>query len=128
MAAHEFGHSLGLSHSDVKTALMAPFYRGYDPLFKLDPDDVQGIQALYGKKTNKTPTSNNAKTTTTTKPSMPSGENVELCGDPSIDTLFSSADGETYTFKGRICQFEVITPVPYVARNCGFKRPLPKHF
>lgn len=107
MAAHEFGHSLGLSHSDVKTALMAPFYRGYEPHFKLDPDDVQGIQALYGKKTNKAQTPNGDKTTTTAKPSMPSGENAELCRDPSIDTLFSSAEGETYAFKGRICQFEV---------------------
>ena len=51
-AAHEFGHSLGLSHSDDNGALMAPFYRGYEVKPKLNEDDVKAIQALYGKKTN----------------------------------------------------------------------------
>lgn len=44
VAAHEFGHSLGLSHSDIRSALMAPFYRGYDPSFNLDSDDIEAIQ------------------------------------------------------------------------------------
>ena len=51
-AAHELGHSLGLSHSNVKSSLMAPFYRGYEPKIRLDQDDIDGIRALYGEKEN----------------------------------------------------------------------------
>ena len=36
---HELGHSLGLSHSDKREAVMAPFYRGWDPHLKLSRDD-----------------------------------------------------------------------------------------
>ncbi|XP_043520262.1 matrix metalloproteinase-14-like isoform X4 [Frieseomelitta varia] len=100
VAAHEFGHSLGLSHSDVKAALMAPFYRGYQPYFRLDDDDIQGIQALYGKKTTSTSgvPSGPRYTTTTTAP--PSEEDSELCTDPKVDTMFNSAEGHMYAFKG----------------------------
>lgn len=90
---------------------MAPFYRGYDPLFSLDIDDIEGIQALYGKKTKKdTPSfgdddddqdgefdqsQNNGK-----KTPAPSAPDQSLCTDPKFDTIFNSAEGYTYVFKG----------------------------
>ncbi len=46
VAAHEFGHALGLQHSGVAGAIMQPFYGG--PRRFLGTDDIQGIQSLYG--------------------------------------------------------------------------------
>jgi hypothetical protein len=46
VALHEFGHALGLNHSDTTSAIMYPTYQGVDS--GLYSDDVSGIQSIYG--------------------------------------------------------------------------------
>lgn len=50
VACHEFGHMLGLDHSKVKTALMAPFY-AVGITKPQNSDDVPRIRGLYGAPT-----------------------------------------------------------------------------
>jgi len=101
-AAHEFGHSLGLSHSDNFKALMAPFYRGYQTQLELHEDDKRAIRLLYGEQPAKTPSP--PETSTTLRPSTDRGEvegsDVELCNNASIDSIVTLNDGATYAFKG----------------------------
>ena len=50
VAAHEFGHTLGLAHSDEKKALMHFLHKGYTGnVIKLHQDDIEGLQKMYGK-------------------------------------------------------------------------------
>lgn len=113
-AAHEFGHSLGLSHSDVRSALMAPFYRGWIPDLKLDQDDIDAIQALYGENVGE------EKPTPTAPPKEPESNdedideeydeydeddgsgvnNAPLCRNPNVDAIFPTRDGNYWVFKG----------------------------
>ena len=104
---HELGHSLGLSHSDVNSAVMAPFYRGWQPNFKLDDDDIQAIQALYGtKETKPTPPSSSTPDSVITFPSGGTATEFpgttgsdSLCSSSAFDVILRTADGASYVFR-----------------------------
>jgi len=100
---HELGHSLGLSHSDVRTAIMAPFYRGWNPFMKLDEDDKRAIQSLYGKKSNKPPP--RQRPISPALPSSPAGGSFQpvgtsICSNPNINAIVKTGNGNSYIFRG----------------------------
>ncbi|XP_014715508.1 collagenase 3 [Equus asinus] len=88
VAAHEFGHSLGLDHSKDPGALMFPIYTYTGKShFVLPDDDVQGIQYLYGPG-DEDPNPKHPKTPDKCDPSL------------SLDAI-TSLRGETMVFKDR---------------------------
>jgi len=48
-AAHEIGHLLGLAHSTSKDSVMHPDYKETMDRFQFNQDDIEAIQYLYGK-------------------------------------------------------------------------------
>ena len=111
-ASHELGHSLGLSHSDVKTSLMAPFYRGYEKNLELDADDISGIQILYGEKEKKTDRNEDDDRDSVTSSSLPTPvfstpkdvsdrvNTKDLCESRKLDAMVTVKNGDTYAFLG----------------------------
>ncbi|KAF3706751.1 Collagenase 3 [Channa argus] len=88
VAAHEFGHSMGLSHSDDPGALMYPVYSYRNPdTYVLPRDDVKGIQSLYGPNPDKDPLEPTAPTT------------PDICDSTMVLDDVSTLRGEMLFFK-----------------------------
>jgi hypothetical protein len=85
IGVHEFGHVLGLGHSDVAGATMAPAMQSYceRAWLTLESDDIAGIEKLYQPVSGSTPT-NTAPSVSIASP----GNNA------------SYAEGATITFSG----------------------------
>ena len=82
VAAHELGHSMGLSHSNVTGATMTPGYLGCTMTQRsIESDDKAGAQKLYGTSGGAT---NTAPSVTITSPangiSITTGTNVTFTG------------------------------------------------
>jgi len=100
-ASHELGHSLGLSHSNVRRSLMAPFYRGYEENVRLDRDDIEGIQALYGDLRvggDRQPSTARTTARPPVQPRTAAGSNPLCTG--KLDTMVTRKDGVTFAFYG----------------------------
>lgn len=80
VAAHEFGHLIGLDHSKINGALMAPFYN--PGIAKPQPtDDITRIQAIYGPAQPVTPSTPPAQPTPTPVPPTTNTLTIKLVGD-----------------------------------------------
>ncbi|XP_007520806.1 neutrophil collagenase [Erinaceus europaeus] len=88
VAAHEFGHSLGLAHSSDPGALMYPNYAFSEPSsYALPQDDINGIQAIYGPSNN---------------PIQPTGPSTPVACDPRlVFDAVTTLRGEIFFFKDK---------------------------
>jgi hypothetical protein len=87
---HEFGHMLGLGHTPNMTLVDIMYHIYLDFINGVGPDDIAGIQFLYGIKPS-TPTSTPTKPTSTptstpTKPTKPTSTPTKPTSTPTKPT------------------------------------------
>ena len=96
VAVHEFGHALGLGHSDVKESLMYPTYAGKRT--RLQRDDINGIEMLYGKRNSQRRDTSYLDSNERRAPSVQSSA-PNLCSDFRIDAADCNNKGECFFFR-----------------------------
>jgi Matrixin/Glucodextranase, domain B len=96
VALHETGHALGLGHSDDPTSVMYPYYRLQTGL---TPDDIAGIQSLYGPPASATPTSAAPSTGSSTTGTSGTGSTTAT-GTAASGTGSSTGSGAPATNSG----------------------------
>ncbi len=109
VTVHEFGHALGLGHTSTSGAVMFPSYSSGTINRTPQPDDVNGILAIYGAvgggptatpTDTATPAGTNTPTPTATQPGGPTATPTQPGGPTATPTPFGGPTATNTPFGG----------------------------